>query len=505
MEVSPGQIYEDYINGKLDKISVIDQLISIIENSETANIRIKSLEILMMIGSRIELKDERTFTLFENLLISDSNTTVRNLAANGIRTLFLEKAFAPMKWAYQHETSIGCLTTIISTLGQLKQDEAKSFLIEIINKIENYQFRKSLKEFFENKGLQNLSNDILAEIVNNYMVIKYFIKKFSRINFKVEKGFVMELDLSCISSNLLGLKILKNLPEFISVLRCLTKLDLKINRITTLPTSIGSFYNLKYLDLSNNKLKTLPNSFGSLNSLQHLYLRYNNLKKIPSSICSLKTLKVLDLRHNKLISLPEDLTNLTSLEVLDLHGNKIDRLPETIKDLSSLQNLQLGLNNLRFLPDWMEDLKSLKILGLGANKSISNFHQSLGLLPSLVELDLYDNNIKELPDTIGLLTSLETLTLRNNQLTDLPRSFQNLKKLKKLNLSWNNFTRLPTWIGNLNSLEELNLWGNKLDSLPNSIGFLKSLKILNLNFNKYMKKLPESIKQLQNDGLVIFQ
>ena len=296
MEISPRQIYKDFSNSNLDKISAVDQLIFIIDNSEKINIRIESIEILERIG----LRTDKVFNLLENLLISDSNENVRNLAANVIKTHFIEKAFAPMRWAYEHESSIKCLTTIISTVGQIKQPEATLFLFEKLQKIENYQFRKSIADILDTKNIHNHSNKKLADVINNYIVIKYFEDKFSRLNFKVERGLVTELDLSCISNNVFGISILKNLPDFIIILRKLRKLDLKINRISTLPKTIGELPNLKYLDLSNNIIKSLPEKIGQLKNLEHLYLRYNNLNNLPKSICSLESLKILDLRHNKL-------------------------------------------------------------------------------------------------------------------------------------------------------------------------------------------------------------
>ena len=105
-------------------------------------------------------------------------------------------------------------------------------------------------------------------------MIRYFEEKFTKINYKVNNGLVAELDLSCTSN--FGWNLLKNLPEFIGVLKYLKKLDLKINGIAKIPTSIGFLSDLKYLDLSNNVIKSLPGSIGSLKSLESLYLRYNN-------------------------------------------------------------------------------------------------------------------------------------------------------------------------------------------------------------------------------------
>ena len=501
MEITPEQIYKDYSDKNLAKDSAVAQLISLIDNSDAANIRIKSIEILEKIGSR----NNKVFTHLENLLLSDSNENVRNIAARAIKNLFIDKALEPMKWAYQHETSINCMITIITTLGEIENHKSQSFLINIIKKIDNHQFKKSYNLLFQTNNIRSYSTKLLAEIVNNYIIIKYFEEKFSNLNYIINNGYVIELDLSCISSNIFGLYVLKSLPEFISVLKHLKKLDLKINRISTLPPSMGDIHSLKYLDLSNNVIKRLPQSIGYLNFLEFLYLRYNNLTSIPNSMGLLKNLRILDLRHNKLTSLPDTIGNLALLEILDLHGNQINELPKTLKNLSSLIKIELGLNKLRRLPDWMQNLHSLRKIGFGGNKLLYTLPEWFCSLSSLKELELYDNSLKELPESIGSLISLEILTLRNNQLTKLPKSFENLKSLKKLNLSWNNFTNLPEWIGSLTSLEELNLWGNKLKTLPTSIGSLSSLKILNLNFNKYITGIPESIKNLQNNGLIVYK
>ena len=501
METSPNQIYDKYINGRLDKSSTIDQLISIIENSNHAFIRAESLKILEKLGA----KQNKVFHILENLLISDSNERVRNHAAHAIRTLFIDRAFDPMQWAYDHEPSAKCLVTIILSLGEIPTYKSKSFLLKKLSKIENPQFKKHLDYLFKSEKFNNYSNKHLAEILNNYIVVKYFEDRFSRIYYKIREGFVTELDLSSISSNVFGWNILKRLPEFISVLQKLTKIDLKINRISTLPYSLGYIVSLKYLDLSNNIIKRLPTSIGMLISLEYLYLRYNNLRTIPSSIGFLENLKVIDLRHNKINTLPNSLKKLSNLEVLDLHGNQIHTIPDSIGKLSSLKKLELGLNNIKEMPNWLQNLQALEILGLGGNKLLTKLPEWIVSFPSLSELSLYDNNLKKLPGSIGNLRSLEELTLRNNQIKDLPESLKNLQSLKRLNLSWNNFTSLPEWIGSLSSLEELNLWGNKLHSLPESLGSMKSLKILNLNFNRFIKEIPEPIRALQAEGLIVYK
>ena len=323
MKISPRLIYKEFKDGNLEKQSAINQLFALINNFDDPNLRIESIEILVKIGS----KEEQVFNLFENLLISDSHEEVRNTAIKAIRQNFIEKALKPMKWAFQHESSINCLISIVSTLGIVNNDKAKSFLIDKIKNNDIYQFNKSLQNTFNTGKIYNFTHKRLSEILSNYILIKYFKKEFNDISYSLNDGLVTSLDLSGISTHVFGWKILRKLPEFITTLKYIKKLDLKINRIAKLPKTIGSLNYLTYLDLSNNNLRRLPESFGSLNSLEYLYLKYNDIYEIPSAIGKLKKLKTLDLRHNNIKSLPDEISNLNSLEILDLHGNKLNNLP----------------------------------------------------------------------------------------------------------------------------------------------------------------------------------
>ncbi|MFX1437551.1 MAG: leucine-rich repeat domain-containing protein [Promethearchaeota archaeon] len=500
MKLSPELIYKEFKNGNLEKQSVINQLFTLINNFDDPNLRIDSIEILIKIGS----KDSQIFNLLENILISDSHEEVRNTAIKAIKQNFIEKALKPMKWAFQHENSINCLISIVSTIGLINNDKAKSFLIDKIKNFDIYEFNESLQKAFNTERIYDLTNKRLSEILNNFMLIKHFRNEFKDISYSLDEGLVSSIDLSGISTNVFGWKILRKLPEFITTFKYIKKLDLKINRIAKLPKNLSKLINLTYLDLSNNNLRSLPESFGSLSSLEYLYLKYNKINEIPSTIGKLEKLIILDLRHNNIKSLPNEISSLNSLEILDIHGNRLNNFPKFPKGFNSLTELQLGLNQLKSLPDSLINLKSLKILGLGGNDLTVDLYL-LNKFSSLKVLDLYDNNIRTLPNEIGELNSLETLILRNNKLINLPESFKNLNSLKKLDLSWNDLTMLPEWIDSLSSLEELNLWGNNLKSLPKTIGNLSSLKVLNLNFNNYIRKIPDSLKALQDKGLKIYK
>jgi Leucine-rich repeat (LRR) protein len=488
MSSNPKEIYEDLKREKIDKSTAVDLLIYLIGNNDNFEIREESIKILQRIG----IKHEKIFTVFENVLISDPIPEIRKLGAQSLKELFREKALSPLKWALEHEKSWELLLYIVSTLYELN---AKSFFIDKIKRLNNYKFIKSLTHLIENEEIQNLDISKLVEIIKNYITINYIEETLKEVEYKVLDGLVVDLDLDFISNDTYGWKILKYLSEFISVMGNLNKLRLKSNKIGKIPDSIFSLNSITYLDLSHNNLNELQDLFKNLKSLKHLNLGYNQISKIPPSIGSIKNLKLLDLKHNNLKSLPSSIGNLIFLETLNLQGNQITTLPPTLKELKALEVLNVGLNQLSNVPKWLGNLKSLKKLCLGGNKSLSKAEEWVEFLPSIIELNLYDNDIELLSESFGALDSLEVLILPNNQISTLPDSFQKLISLKKLDLSWNNILDLPDWIDSFTSLEELNLRGNNLSELPKSIYSLPLLKVLNVTLNKNIIYPPKDLKK----------
>jgi Leucine-rich repeat (LRR) protein len=491
MTLNPKKIYEDLESGEIDKLTAADLLIYLIGNNDLIELRQECIETLLRIG----VKNDKVFSVFEGLLVSDPNLEIRELSAQCLKILFQEKALPPLKWALDHEKSWQLLLIIVSIIQELNNLKAKSVLFDKLKKIDDYKFIKSLRTLLNTEEIQNLRSKTLAEIINNYIVINHSKETLKEVNYQIEDGLVIELDLSFASNETYGWKVLKYLSEFIGVMDHLRKLELKSNNLGKFPDSIFSLNALAYLDLSHNNIDKLPDRLKAIHSLEYLNLRYNQLIKIPPSIGALKNLKTLDLKHNKLTDLPPSMENLSSLEILNLHGNQLNTIPSSLKDLSSLKKLKLGLNNLKSVPKWISNLSSLKKLSLGGNKSLSQIEDWIDFLPPISELNLYDNDIKALPESIGSLDSLEILILPNNHLSNLPESFKKLASLKKLDLSWNNITDLPEWIESLSSLEELNLRGNKLSKLPESISSLRSLKILNITLNKDSLQLPENLNR----------
>ncbi|MHA1478190.1 MAG: HEAT repeat domain-containing protein, partial [Promethearchaeota archaeon] len=182
MELSPKLIQKNYRNKKLDKFSAINQLISIIENSEDLQARIESINVL----AQINANTESIFKLLENLLISDTHEIIRRTAAIVIEKIFLDIALEPLKWVFKHEESLRCLLTVSKILGKIDSIQSKNLLIDRIKRISNEKILENLNFLFDKREIESFSSFELSKIVENYFVIKDLEKKFGQISYRVK-------------------------------------------------------------------------------------------------------------------------------------------------------------------------------------------------------------------------------------------------------------------------------------------------------------------------------
>ncbi|UCC20695.1 MAG: hypothetical protein JSV62_05265 [Promethearchaeota archaeon] len=495
MPLTPKAIYQDLKNKELDYNSALQLLITLIENTDNAETRLESILIL----EKIQAKEKKVFELLENLMISDSNKSIRNIAAWLIQTNFLERALKPMKWALEHENELICLITIISTLSKINNKKSKSILIEKLKYFSYLENKYNLKEIFKNKRIESFSTQDLAELLINYYFIKFLKVKFGFIKFEFDKhGFVTKLDLTNVDPQ--GI-YLSNFLDLIYSLKHLRELDLRFNNLIELSEISNISDSIISLDLSYNKLITLPYSIDKLKSLKELNLKSNRLRTLPDSLGNIHSLQILNLRNNILTEIPKSIKSLNILKTLNLHGNKLSSIDFELNN--SITGLELGWNNFLFVPSNVRSLISLERLGMSGNE-LKKLPKWISSFQSLKILDLYDNKINKLPDSLGNLNSLEKFILRNNYLSFLPESLKSLKNLKILNLSWNKLSFIPEWIGELAALEELNLWGNQLETLPESISLLSNLKILDLSFNRF-EQLPPFLRKFEREQDIIIK
>jgi len=297
MIIKPETILKDFKNNKINKFVAINLLASLIESSETEIIRENSLKFLIEIG----MFDNNFFKILENLLISDSNGKIRNLAAHTLQKKYFSSAIPPLKWALKHESDLGCLIAIIESLKEITSDEIKLTFLNKLKKImktkwinkelnlENKNYRKLLKQLFKTKKIISFTLEELAEIIINYAVISNIIINAPNVYFKLDlsNGLLEELDLS----DDLEYEV-KGTPWGWK------------NNLTSLSEIKGLSYlkNLKKLNLSNNQIKNIK-EITPLNKLTHLILTNNDIseRKNLDYIKKLNNLEYLDLRGNELV------------------------------------------------------------------------------------------------------------------------------------------------------------------------------------------------------------
>ena len=149
--------------------------------------------------------------------------------------------------------------------------------------------------------------------------------------------------------------------------------------------------------LSDKGLKEVPVVNASAD---YLNLDRNQLTNV-NAVAAFAKLKWLRLNDNRLSTLP-DLKNLVSLRRIYLRNNRFAAVPETLKDLPSLTDVDLSGNPLREIPAWLAEKKGLKAL---------SFSRTL---------------VEKLPDDLSAWTSLHQL-----QLGDLKLSREEMARIRK--------------------------------------------------------------------------
>jgi len=125
-----------------------------------------------------------------------------------------------------------------------------------------------------------------------------------------------------------------------------------------------------------------------------------------------------------------------------------------------------------------------------------NIPSEIGMLRSVTELDLSDNNFTSIPVDITRVSSLLKISMNNNLISLLPTELGDLTSLQLLSVYANNITEIPKEIGMMTNLQELILSQNSISLVPEELGSLKDLRTLLLDGNLQISMLPKEIGNL---------
>ena len=117
-------------------------------------------------------------------------------------------------------------------------------------------------------------------------------------------------------------------------------------------------------------------------------------------------------------------------------------------------------------------------------------------LENIIELDICDKNINEIPPQIGNLKKLVVVLANCNNIKELPLELFKLKSLAMLSLSNNNISKIPHEIEKVN-IFYLDISNNPIKTLPEIIYKKKRISNLLLH-NTNIQVIAEDIWQLKN-------
>lgn len=195
---------------------------------------------------------------------------------------------------------------------------------------------------------------------------------------------------------------------------------------------------INHLLVAHNLLTSVPDIVSNLTHLTRLDFSNNSITFVCDAITSLPSLTHLLLRNNRITDddLPKDMIGMKSLRTINLSGNNLTCVPPQLLDVSSLRNLYLGANDITRVSGDINRLRRLRLLYLGGNK-LRFLPNEIGDLPYMQVLLLSDNKLKSLPPSLCNLSRLKCLHLHHNKLRTLPHGLIQLKSLCELSLREN--------------------------------------------------------------------
>lgn len=262
-------------------------------------------------------------------------------------------------------------------------------------------------------------------------------------------------------------KISSMVPDEPDLLRHVTQLDVRDNRLTDLDASV--FPRLEVLHCERNCITSLK-AKGSL--LKGIYASNNELRHLDVSPVP-SNLSYMDISRNHMESMPDWLCEAKKLEVLDVSHNLITELPARLLCSNSLRKLSAGHNQLQKLPERVErpllevlDVQHNQLMELPCNLFLKS--------DSLRCVNASANKLEHLPPSTLSEEShsiLQELYLTNNRLTDkcVPM-LTGHTHLRVLHMAYNHLQTFPaSKMAKLEELEEVDLSGNMLKSVPTTI------------------------------------
>jgi len=304
LDLNPDQIFKQYETKKIDKSTCIKQLSSIIEEYDyNDDDRITSLSFL----GHVKSGSKKVYDLLENLLVSDSNESIRELAAEIIIKDFLKIAENVLSWVIKNEESFEVLSNILIILIEF-DNEISNRLIVLMEEKYSYDYMEKFKQH----GIKR----------RDAVVLK-FLEEITHLEVRIYDPYDLDgVFVDIINGEIICLAIYYVRPPkwvFFKLFSNLKKLELVAIGLRN-TNWLKTYNSLEELNLSGNDIKDIDGSYLPIN-LKHLDLSDNEINKI-NGLEKLKSLEILNLRGNQLNS-KNGLKHLSNLKQINMEDNPI--------------------------------------------------------------------------------------------------------------------------------------------------------------------------------------
>eukprot|EP00040_Diaphanoeca_grandis_P034895 m.218004 g.218004 ORF g.218004 m.218004 type:complete len:584 (-) comp33248_c0_seq1:45-1796(-) len=282
---------------------------------------------------------------------------------------------------------------------------------------------------------------------------------------------------------------------------------------------------VKVLDLRDNKIENMPESVTHLKHLERLDITNNNISGLPAQLGTLQELKAIVCEGNPMKRIRRDIIAKGAHAIKEHLRNQ---LPQTVDKAPAQMEAKAVANQAKFGKELNYSNKKLReipsevwdsIVGSEISKMLLS-RNLLETIPvqvfqfgnTLLELDVSFNKLSNIPGAVGGLRKLKKLDCRNNALCDLPQELTQLSSLCEVVISGNRFTAVPrilygmpsveiiiatdNQIGNIDvdglaelpKLRCLDLTNNNIATVPAELGFVDTITSLKLDGNLF--KIP---------------
>lgn len=258
-------------------------------------------------------------------------------------------------------------------------------------------------------------------------------------------------------------------------------LYLGYNNIGSLPENVSEMKKLGKIDLIYNKLTALP-AFGKDVNLVQATFDYNKIASIATDangiFCGMDDVETLSFSHNELEVFPDifDASSIYIMASVNFSYNKIKKV-ETKKGINT-GNLSLAGNELTEFPaDLFKTNSPLTVLNLSGNKinKFTNEHLKGDKVYMMTSLDLSNNRLEKLPDALdgSKMPHLYGIDISGNQFSAFPWGLANISYLNTLIMRNQRdddgnrvYKEWPEGIGEHKGLRALLLGGNDIGKVP---------------------------------------